>query len=459
MKNKYILTHICVFTLFVVSSCKQEFLDVKPDKSLMVPSKAADFQALLDRTTVMNYNQAGVHTISTDNFKLTNDQYLVGASPVERNSYLWQKDVFEGRSSGDWNRPYLAIFYANVVLEGLEKLNDEEVTQYDLNRMKGSALFFRAAAYFHLSQLFVPPYSEDIKKLQLGVPIRGTGGVNNIAPRSTIDHTYLYIISDLQEAIELLPVDVPYKTRPSKPAALALLARTYLFMEYYDDALHVAKLALNYRPHLLNYNTLDASSNTPFPLAIPFGNEEVLYYSPTGAFGFFYNTQTGIDIELYEKYAIDDLRREIFFLQHENGTIRFKGSYTGQADLFGGLATDELYLIKSECYARVGKVQEALSVLNDLLVTRYRSGTFQPVLTGGREEALTIILEERRKQLVGRGLRWSDLRRLNKDVRFQKTLKRIYQGEVYTLLPNDDRYVFPIPEDEISSSGIEQNRR
>jgi hypothetical protein len=73
-------------------------------------------------------------------------------------------------------------------------------------------------------------------------------------------------------------------------------------------------------------------------------------------------------------------------------------------------------------------------------------------------EALNIILIERRKELLMRGLRWMDIKRLNKEDA-GIVMKRTINGQTYTLLPNDLRYSFPIPEDVISLSGMQQNPR
>jgi len=70
------------------------------------------------------------------------------------------------------------------------------------------------------------------------------------------------------------------------------------------------------------------------------------------------------------------------------------------------------------------------------------------------------LIQERRKELPFSGnLPWEDLRRLNQEPNFAKTLTRMLNGETFSLPPGDNRYVYPIPENEISLSGIQQNPR
>jgi hypothetical protein len=57
-----------------------------------------------------------------------------------------------------------------------------------------------------------------------------------------------------------------------------------------------------------------------------------------------------------------------------------------------------------------------------------------------------------------RGLRWMDIKRLNKDGA-KITLTRNVEGNTYTLPPNDLRYALPIPEEVISLTGMPQNIR
>jgi hypothetical protein len=163
---------------------------------------------------------------------------------------------------------------------------------------------------------------------------------------------------------------------------------------------------------------------------------------------------------LYSLYDSYDLRKIIFF-RSRNSNMRFYGSYGGSIaqPAFGGIATDEIYLIKAECLARMNKVMESMEVLNKLLSTRWITGTFMPQAAVDRDEALSKIVMERRKELIFRGLRWEDLRRLNPDPKFSVTLMRSLDGQTYDLPPNDLKYIFPIPQNEIDLSGIQQSPR
>src|SRR5690606_13729245 len=100
----------------------------------------------------------------------------------------------------DWTRPYQQIFYSNVVLDGLAKLAPDIQGDEEWAQLKGSALFFRTWAYFHLSQLFCPPYRRETAETELGLPLREHADVNVIADRSSLEETYARMIGDLKIA-------------------------------------------------------------------------------------------------------------------------------------------------------------------------------------------------------------------------------------------------------------------
>jgi hypothetical protein len=75
------------------------------------------------------------------------------------------------------------------------------------------------------------------------------------------------------------------------------------------------------------------------------------------------------------------------------------------------------------------------------------------------EELLDFIVEERRRELVLRGVRWEDLRRFNKDPKRRVTLRRELHGEIYELLPESKKWVWPLPMEAVMLGGLEQNER
>lgn len=459
---------LIIIAAFLFSSCKKHFLDAKPDNSLVVPASLTDLQALLDDDRIMNgstnENIGGPNPAllieGGDDYYITEERYE-SCSPFSRNVYVWAKEnTYAGEVNIlDWSSPYRAIYYSNIALDGLQKTERNTKNGEAYDNIRGSALFYRAHTLYQLAQAFAPPYDKTKASNEWGLPLRLTSDVSEITGRSTVEQTYNRIITDLKEAAPLLPVVPLYKTRPSKPAVFALLARVYQTMEDYSNALLYADSCLQLYAELIDYNTLDAAATYPVPLF----NREVIFASviqdyPTELY---YSSRAVMDSVLYASYDTSDLRKAVFFFEKGNPLqFYFKGSYDGSGYPFMGIATDEVYCIRAECLARKGATGESLSVLNALLEKRYRNGSFTPVSAATPGEALEKILTERRKELVMRGLRWTDLRRLNKDPRFAKTLTRKINGQTFTLAPNDLRYTWPIPEQVISlNPGMPQNAR
>lgn len=439
--------------LFLVS-CEKSFLDKKPDKSLLVPTTLADFQALLDNTAIMNFTPS-LQVIAGDEITTTDAGWNAWSSASQRNSYIWSDDLYEGGTVSDWSTPYQQVFYANIVLDGLK--NEALLQNETYKQLKGSALFYRAMAFWQLAQMFAQPFDKSTATMSPGIPYPKIPDVSERPGRRTLTYTYDQIIADLQEAESLLPVQASLKSRPSKPAALGLLARVYLSMSNYELAGVYAEASLKLSNKLIDYNSLSTTSSSPFPPTLPNGNDEVLFHSVIINYNFLSNALTSVEAGLYKSYTDNDLRKALYFLI-QGTVVRRKNGY-GSGGSFSGVATDEVYLIRAECYARQNKTSASMDDLNTLLLTRWKKGTFIPVTAANADDALKKILEERKKELVGRGLRWFDLRRLNMEAQFATTIKHTIKGKDYILMPGDKRYTYPIPDNELLLSGIEQNPR
>jgi starch-binding outer membrane protein, SusD/RagB family len=453
--KKYFLLY-SLFTIVFLSSCQKNWLEKKPNTSLFIPTTLEDCQILLDNNSRLNNREPGIGEIGADNyFKLYADWQT--AQEPERNMYIWAPDIYGSQPSPEWRNEYEKIYYANAVLETLEKITPSAATADQYNAVKGSALFFRAAGHYHLVSLFAKQYQEGSAATDLGIPIKTSADINEVLVRPSVKVVYDQILADLTEAKQLLPVNVVAKTRPSKVAAEGLLADVYLTMGNYDLALDNANAAIGKYNQLLNYNTLSTASNTPFTRF----NAEVIYHCVQISFGIIVLGNAYVDTTLFRSYQANDLRRDLFYRNRTIG-YSFKGSYNQSgSSFFSGIATDELYLIRAECQARKNNLTGAIDDLNTLLRTRWRTGTYVNLTVGTQTQAqvLNLVLLERRKELAFRGRRWNDLRRLNRESSTAFVIKRFLNNQEYTLAPNDNRYVYPIPQEEISRSGIAQNPR
>lgn len=460
--NQFILP-LFVF-IISISACKKDFLNAKPSTTIVAPTNLTDLQLLLENVDILNFISPGLPMMGADEYVFLDfANWQSTSTATERNSYVWAKDIFSGETSGkDWNAGYTAIFYCNNILETLNTIDKGKSNIKVYNTIKGWALFVRAKALFDLATCFSPAYDQNTASSDLGLPIRIKPGIDETVPRSSVKDTYNQVLSDLNGAKTMLGAEMPVnRNRPSKPAAFALLSRVYLNMREYALAETYADSTLSLYNTLIDYNTLDKTSTNPFT----YNNDETIYSSATNSSPYrtilptTINGRTTVNPELIALYNDHDLRLNIFFKTNiRTGNLYFNRGYVPIIRAFTGLATDEIFLTKAECLARRNQVSSAMATLNTLLKMRFSPTDFSYLTASDQTDALNKILLERRKELVWRSLRWLDLKRLNKEGA-DITITRVLDGQTYTLPPNDPRYVFPIPDDEITRSKILQNNR
>ena len=319
--------------------------------------------------------------------------------------------------------------------------------------MKGSALFFRAYYFLQLSWVYAKAYDATTSRTDLGIVLRLTSDFNVKSVRATVSQSYDRVLSDAKASIQYLPNLPAHPFRPSKAASYGLLARAYLSMRQYDSAFKYAGLCLGIQNSLLDYNDagINVGGNVPFQ---PF-NQEIIFYSSMNSINSTLATSISkTDTSLYNSYDSSDLRKQIFF-RPSSGYERFKGSYAASVSkLFSGIAVDEMILTRAECYARANDIPNAMADLNSLISKRWDNAvTHNPVTATSSAEALDEVLTERRKELLFRGLRWMDIKRLNRE-KANIVLTRNINGSMVTLPTNDNRYALPLPSDIISETGL-----
>jgi starch-binding outer membrane protein, SusD/RagB family len=449
MKNMKL--YLIPLSLLCFASCKK-YLDEKPSTNLAIPTTLEDAQSLIDYYPRINNVDPAAGEASADDYYLTDADWSV-LDENSRRMYTWEKDFLFPPTLNDWSAVYANVYIANTAMEVLDKIPKTETNEFSWNDVYGQAHFIRGRSFLNAVASWSKAYNENNATSDMGIPLRLTSDFNIPSTRSTVRETYERIIADLKLAARLLPVTPVHKMRASKPAAYGLLARTYLWMRKYQEAGLYADSCLQLYNTLIDYNTVSATPAYPFSAF----NAEDIFHS-RGSAPPVSNNIAKVDSTLMLTYAANDLRKSLFFKVNPNGTYAYRGSYDGIASVYTGVSTNEIYLVRAEANARQGKTKEAIDDLNTLLLKRWKTGTYIPLSAATPQQALAMILQERRKELIMHGLRWMDIKRLNEEG-VNITLVRKINGQQYQLMPGDLRFALPIPEDVIVISGLAQNPR
>lgn len=454
---------LCIaFALMVGFAGCKKFLDEKPDQTLTVPSTLQDLQSLLDNYLQVNQRDPSAGEISADDYYLS-DADFAAMNETDRNMYTWQKNnLFADGIDNDWARCYLNVGRANQVLYGINRIKREPNDEAAWNNTKGNALYLRGRAFLMAISIWSVAYDQATAGTDPGIPLRLSPDFNEPSVRASVQTSYDQVIKDFKEAAGLLPETALHVVRPSKAAAFGMLARTYLWMRKYDSCFKYADSCLQLRSGLKNYSELNAGATYPFSTIRYTNPEDLSNFIIAGPPAPLSISRAKIDSTLYNAYDVNDLRKKIYFRVNTGinaGTYAFKGSYFGSSVPYNGIATDEVWLMRAECFARTGNKQAALDDLNTVLSKRWNNAVvFVPAAANDAGEALQKVLLERRKELIFRGLRFMDIKRLNREG-VGIVLRRRINGEIISLQPNDKRYALPIPADVIALSGMQQNER
>jgi len=462
MKNIYIQSIFILTFILAMSSCKK-FVEENP-KGQMIPENTEDYRYLLNYSYVFT-NAYGSNELGTDDIDLNEENVLNVLSILDysKNYYIFKKELFTSTvTDEEWNYLYQQVFYCNVVLT--EVLNSKNGTEADKKELYAEALVHRAYVYWVLVNQYSKMYNASTAVSDAGVPMPTVPEVNKDLTRVSVKTVYDNILKDVLDATEILPNKQPNKLYPSKAAAYALLSRIYLFMDNYSQSAIYAEKTLAIQDSLTNLNDF---VNDPSLLPRKIANPELLIIKNSA-----YNLNAlpfRLSEDLLSTYTDDDLRYQLLIQDGQTGTnigsFHFDGKAFVRSKLNGevmniGLTIPEVYLNLAECYARLGEIDKSLLYLNKLLINRYSADLFTAVTANSKEELLNIVLLERRKELLGNGMRWFDLRRLNKESQFAKTVVHTYQGTNYTLEPNSPNYIFQIDPKVIKlNPEITQNER
>lgn len=341
-----------------------------------------------------------------------------------------------------WGKSYNYIYQANACLQALA--TSKQLSDATRKQLMGEMQFTRALCYFYLVNLFGD------------VPLVLTTDYNNNAslPRTPQADVYKQVINDLKSAENLLGKDYvsSKRARPNKFAAIALLARVYLYQHDWNNAETEAGKVIGSGM----YNLV-----TDLNQVFVAGSHEVIWQLIPVIPGL--NTEEGatfipyaasllpnyvLTASLLASFEPGDNRKTAWL----NSTVingmpyyyPFKYKVRGSTQVTECnivLRYAEQYLIRAEARAQQNNIPGALEDIN---MIRQRAGL--PPLTGITTQAkcLEAIAHENQIEFFAEwGHRWLDLKRTGQATNVLGTEKQNWQ-------PTDTLY--PIPFAEIQSN-------
>lgn len=176
---------------------------------------------------------------------------------------------------GFWISFYNVINRANDVLHNIDKLPSGELSEERIEQAKGEAYFLRGLSYTYLIMMYSDYYPE--KNMDgRAVPIitkNASSREGMFVPRSSVEAVLNQIISDLDQAADLLPESWSdaSKGRAIKYGAIGMKGRLFHFLGMYDEAIVAFEEIINNSQHHLvsNFRSLFDGSNE--------NNEESLF--------------------------------------------------------------------------------------------------------------------------------------------------------------------------------------
>lgn len=437
------------FMLLSIISCKK-ILDVKPEQDVDA-SQAIKTEQDVKALVIGGYSiLAGGRLYGTNLLllpdMLANEGYLSWRGTFSSFRSVANRTMIASNveATRTWTGAYQAINIANIVLQNLDKVSDEETK----NTFEGEALFIRGIMLFELVRLYGLPWGAVSGNTQPGVVIRTIPTLTedeafSKTPRSSVAEVYTKVITDLTAATQKLPKT--NGTRASKYTAYAFLSRVYLQQGDYLKARDAANTVIESGLFKLNasVSAVFSNKNTAESIFEIQQNEQNNAGTSNDGMATFYASYPGIgraDVRMItsflDTYDADDYRGSEWF--YEGTGARPGNFYCAKWSSFSQnlpiIRIAEMYLTRAECNVRLGTTIGDTPE-NDLMNVRnlVRAG-LEPI----SNPTLDDILNERFHELAFEGLRIHDLKRLH-----------LPTGE-YTW--NDDILVFPIPQSEIDAS-------
>lgn len=479
---------ISIFLFFSFLSCEKQ-LEIKPFSNLSVDNfynSVSDFEQSINGaySSLKNYPLWLLRLSETRSDNLY--AVLDGVRDFEPINHFKPSISSLGFIKSVWSEIYTGIMRTNTTLEQLE---NGVITDNDLkSRMEGELKFLRGLYHFTLLRFFggVPLINSTLTAEQ-ALEMR----------RSAVPEVYESVIADLEDAISLLPESSSQTGKATKDAAKGILASVYLTRSGpkheiegpgqesndYDKVIELVNQIIP-RAWVTNYadifsytneNNTDILFDVQLTDQIGMGSSypgDLLgegYFRSIGAANLSGKPQNvQVSNDLFNSYDPSDVRRDFVIRQGytDNGNfvnVKIMVKFVDETKVpvntdwginFPVLRYTDVLMMKAEAILKGGSPGAQNDV--DVIVNQVRSRAGLGPLTNVTFEQL---MDERRKEFAGEGLRWFDLVRTPDIISTMNTW--ISAEDVFGLIDDmiANYIIYPLPANEIDvKNGLyEQN--
>lgn len=394
---------------------------------------------------------------------------------------------------------YKVIGACNFFFEQVAKWENNIVDDdYEkLEAYKGEVHFARALAYSELIKCFCKAYDPATAKDELGVVLVSSYSNPGEMKRASLYDSYQFVLDDLTKAYDYMEpeegttlVASDYYDSPyfNEFTVQALMARVYLYMQDWDNAIKYSSELIDSDLYMLSSATTvytndmsyydymwkyDASTETIWKVGfLPtsyggalgqvFLNFDEISYRPDYVPG-----QAALNT-----YEGNDLRYVSFFqdmptgyahglvwplLVKYYGNMEFVSNYRiYHVNMPKVFRLSEQYLIRAEAYCQKEDFAKASADISTLRQARYQTYG-SATLTS--ENWLDEIDKERLRELFMEGFRLQDLKRWGKGFERKPQEQSVRDGSSLKIEAGNPLFVWPIPQHELDlpGSAIEPN--
>lgn len=469
---KYIKTFIVLIAFSLVSSCN-DFLEVDQVGKSSIPVFFSDMDGVRGAlpgaySTVYKYYGAEFVLYPDVAADMLQANIAGDNSMISQYNYESNPDEEITAVGGIWSDALEALVNVNNILEYYPALVEAYPNNTaELKIIKAEALFLRALIHFDLVRVYAQPYNFTADASHIGIPVllKTPSSDDNVA-RNTVKETYTQILKDLNESETLYDNNIGDKSTyyASKNAVYGLLARVYLYMEDWTNAVDYSTLAIDSTPLSQGQTYLDMflkvvdNDESLFKLNGKLKNPEIIkFYNFQSPIGYASNKLMNLLNENPEDIRLELL--EFNAINNTSGTLKYVKQDVAIADKkydIPVLRTSEMYLIRAEANNNLDAIDLAKEDLKALLARAYQQNISDITIAENTKETLAILIDnERSKELCFEGHRLYDLTRTKQDMVRDDNINSNVKEVKYP----SNKFILPIPQKEMDvNTGMIQNK-